>query len=158
MNGLTVIDDKRIRLMEELLGLSPTEKAFIEVSNLLATTPIPELTGEALLKPLRENQVDPEAARPRLRILYARVLQHFVLDRALTDQEAAELDRLRGLLSLTQKDVEEVFTSVVQRTYEQLALMSSVGEGGVGGVEKLLELAKSLRIPESEARRVLSKL
>ena len=158
MNGLTVIDGERIRLMEELLHLSTAEKAFIEVSNLLATTPITQLTGEALLKPLREHRVDLEAARPRLRILYAHVLQHFVLDRNLTDQEASELDHLRGLLSLTQGDVEEVFSSVVHRTYVQLARRSALNEGGPGGVERLMELSKSLKIPEAVARGILSGL
>jgi len=158
MNGLTVIDGERIRLMEELLHLSTAERAFIEVSNTLATTPITEITGEALLKPLREHGVDLETARPRLRILYAHVLQHFVLDRNLTDREASELDRLRDLLSLTQDDVEEVFSSVVHRTYEQLARRSSLDEGGAGGVERLTELSKSLKIPEAVAQRILSSL
>jgi hypothetical protein len=158
MNGLTVIDGERIRLMEELLHLSPAEKAFIEVSNLLATKPINQITGRALLKPLQENQVGFEVARPRLRILYAHVLQHFVLDRNLTDQEMSELDHLRDLLGLTQDDVDQVFTSVVHRTYEHLVLRSSEEDGPSGRLERLMKLSKSLKIPEDTAREVLSRL
>jgi hypothetical protein len=158
MNGLTVIDGERVKLMEELLSLPPAEKAFIEVSNILATTPIDRLTGETLLRPLKENEVSLEAARPRFRILYAHVLKHFVLDRQLTDQEESELAHLKQLLGLTQTDVEEVYEAVVSRTYEHIALRASAGEEQAGGVEKLLELSKALKIPEEVARRVLSKL
>lgn len=158
MNGLTVIDDERIKLMEELLRLSPAEKAFIEVSNIIATTPISQITGEALLQPLRENGIAPEAARPRFRIIYSHVLKHFVLDRNLTDQEESELDHLKQLLGLSQADVEEVFESVVSRTYEHIALRATADEGEAGRVERLLELSKSLKIPEEVARQILSKL
>ena len=158
MNGLTVIDDERIKLMVELLRLPPSEKAFIEVSNIIATTPISQITGEALLRPLRENGVDPETARPRFRILYAHVLKHFILDRNLTDQEEAELSHLKQILGLTQADVEEVFSAVVSRAYENIAIRSSVGEEQAGRVERLLELSKALKIPESVAREVLSRL
>jgi hypothetical protein len=158
MNGLTLIDGERIRLMEELLHLSPAEKAYIEVSNLLAATPINQISDGALLKPLQDNRIDLEAARPRLRILYAHVLQHFILDRRLTDEEVSELDQLRGLLGLTQADVEQVFSSVVHRTYEQLALRSSADEVPSRRVERLTELSRSLKIPDDTARKILSKL
>lgn len=157
MNGLTEIDGERIRLMEELLNLSPAEKALIQVSNLLATTPIGRLTREAVMQPLTVSNVDLEVVRPRLRTIYAHVLEHFVLDRQLTDQEEAELEHLRDILNLTQEDVEEVFSSVVHSSYEQLARRSSAGQVRDAGTERLLELSRALKIPEEEARWLLNR-
>jgi hypothetical protein len=149
MNGLTVIDAEQIGLGKEYLLVSPAERAYVLVNNLLATTRIREVTAAAVAAVLGECNAPAEELRPRFRTLYAHVLQQFALDQRLTDLEEADLLHLKGVLGLTAGDVEQVFRSVVHGNYEQLVLRSAAGQVSGGGAEKLRELAESLKIPES---------
>lgn len=158
VNGLTVIDDRRLRRGGSDLRVSPSERAFISINNLLAATPIKAVAAGAVRALLEEQGVDGAELRPRFRTLYAHVLGQFVLDLELTELEEADLLHLKDLLGLTRGDVELVFRAVVQGSYEQLALRAEAGQLPGGGIARLRDLATALKIPEPVADRVLGGL
>jgi hypothetical protein len=155
LNGIDEVPLREPGWIERLLGKKPRDNAFLEIRNLLARTPIRELSPAQVEQVLAGYGLTPEEAEPQFKNLYAMVLRNAVRDFELTDEEMAELSHLRRVFGLSDADVRSIEGEMLEDAYRTQTRLA-VGDTRLTDEEKarLQELAARLRIPESLARSI----
>lgn len=156
MNGLDLTALLKPGLLSRLTKRKVAENAYLEVQNLLATTPIREIRHEAVSGKLREYGLSLDRARPRFKELYGKVLHFCARDHVLSDEEVEDLKCLRILLGLNQADTDAVQRAVLGGVYSQ-ALREAISDERLSQEEKarLAGIVEKLRIPDDVVKSVL---
>src|SRR6185369_11766228 len=97
LNGFSVTSLPTVGFFARLLRRYPRANAVIEVGNLLATTPIPAMSGEVIPELRSPYRIRPNDFRKDGRAIYGTVLRHAVRDDELSNDEVADLRRLQRL-------------------------------------------------------------
>ena len=158
MNGLDVIDLQPTSFIANLLGRRPKENAFLEIHNVLATLPIYHISEDAITSCLSRYGVAQEEAKPRLLNIYSQVLEHFIGDLSISDDEAEQLRHLATIFKLTTNEISQIHTELVYLHYEK-SVRHALQDNQVSDDEKaaLDDLWAKLRIPESTANEIYKK-
>lgn len=148
MNGFEVRPVPRAGLIGRLLGRRNKEHAFLEVKNLLARTPIPDVSPGSIEAILATYRLKPASARAGLCAVYGTVLEYFVRDLELSDAEVSALRRLRDLFGLRQRDIAEIEASVLAGIYRR-EFQTALADKRLTPEEKerLDTIVRQLRIP-----------
>ena len=152
MNGLRVLELTRPSLPERLLRRKPKENAAIELNNYVANTPLSEITRQAVEKVLVDYKCDYTEAKPALTTIYAQVLNHFLEDRSISDQERDQLTILRQAFGLTEEDARAIDREALLPIYQR-AVSDFYADQHLtfGEKEQLERLSRDLRLDEAEA-------
>src|SRR5687767_10945437 len=149
MNGFEEQPLKEPGFFGRLIGRPVPENAFVELQNLLATTPIGEISPRAVQGIFDRAGLEPSRAHPRLKEIYSRVLSHFAGDLDISDAEVADLRKLKLMLGLTDRDVTDCERGVLDPHYVgALKVMLADRRLSEEETSRLSLLAQRLRLPE----------
>jgi hypothetical protein len=158
MNGLEVIDLQPIGFVANLLGHRPKENAFLEIHNVVACLPIYHISEEAVEACLSRYGITHEEAKSRLLNIYSQVLDHFIKDLSISDDEVEQLRHLATIFKLSSAEVSQIHTELVYPHYEK-AVRHALRDRQLSNDERaaLNDLCTKLRIPESAANEIYKK-
>ena len=158
MNGLEVIDLQPTSFIANLLGRRPKENAFLEIHNVVASLPIYHISADAVAACLSRYGITQEEAQPRLLNIYSQVLDHFVKDLLISDDEVEQLRHLATIFKLSSDEVSQIHTEIVYPRYEK-AVRHALRDRHLTDDENaaLDNLCSKLRIPESAANEIYKK-
>lgn len=151
MNGLDLIPPNTQSLLERLLRRRQARSFSVEVNNYLATTPLSEVTRDAVERIISECGSTDIGVKDDCALVYARVLTHLALDGKITDEEMGQLQRLRGALGLAAEDVREAEARSLLPLYRE-RLKESLADRHLtqGEGEHLKSLAQDLGLDDSQ--------
>jgi hypothetical protein len=126
----------------------------VEIQNLLASRPLPEVTRGQVDAILTRHRVDLSRQRDVLLKLWRQALRQFLRDDSLSDNEVEYLSKLRHLFSLTDRDVERAHIALAEPRYAE-AFSEAVADEKLTPEElaRLEKLAVALRLPERARRK-----
>jgi DnaJ domain/Chloroplast envelope transporter len=158
MNGLEVIDLQPTGFLANLLGRRPKENAFLEIHNVVASLPIYHISEDAVTACLSRYGITQEEAKSRLLNIYSQVLEHFIKDLSISDDEVEQLRHLATIFKLGSDEVSQIHTELVYPHYEK-AVRHALGDRHLSNDEHtaLDHLCSKLRIPESAANEIYKK-
>ena len=158
MNGLEVLDLQPTGFVANLLGHRPKENAFLEIHNVVASLPIYHISEDAVTACLSRYGITQEEAKPRLLNIYSHVLEHFIKDLLISDDEVEQLRHLAIIFNLNSDDVSQINTEIVYPHYEK-AVRHALRDRHLSDDETaaLDSLCGKLRIPESAANEIYKK-
>jgi DnaJ domain/Chloroplast envelope transporter len=158
MNGLEVIDLQPTGFIANLLGRRPKENAFLEIHNVVASLPIYHISEDALAACLSRYGITQEEAQPRLLNIYSQVLDHFIKDLLISDDEVEQLRHLATIFKLSSEEISQIHTEIVYPHYET-AVRHALRDCHLTDDETaaLDNLCVKLRIPESAANEIYKK-
>ena len=158
MNGLEVLDLQPTGFVANLLGHRPKENAFLEIHNVVASLPIYHISEDAVTACLSRYGITEEEAKPRLLNIYSHVLEHFIKDLLISDDEVEQLRHLATIFDLSSDEVSQIHTEIVYPHYEK-AVRSALRDRLLSDDEiaALDNLCAKLRIPESAANEIYNK-
>ncbi len=158
MNGLEVIDLQPTGFLANLLGRRPKENAFLEIHNVVASLPIYHISEDALTACLSRYGITQEKAKSRLLNIYSQVLEHFIKDLSISDDEVEQLRHLATIFKLSSDEVSQIHTELVYPHYEK-AVRHALRDRHLSSDERaaLDHLCRKLRIPESAANEIYKK-
>lgn len=158
MNGLEVAELTQPSFFQRLFRRKPRENAFITIQNIVASTPITQVTHESIAAILADYRLSLEDIAEDAKSLYGSVLRNYVSDRTITDEEMKDLLHLKLLLGLNDTDiaaVEEESKVAIYQEEVQVALADSrVNEEDM---DRLSTIAAGLRMPDDHAKRLLAR-
>lgn len=131
-----------------LLGRAHPENAWIAVENVLATNDWNAINASHIAAALQEHGVE-EVDREKAKELYAQAVRSFLKDDEVSDAEAAGLERLRALLSLSDSELAELQQTLIEPYYQQ-QIANALADHQVTDDERehLRRLRTALRINE----------
>ena len=158
MNGLEVLDLQPTGFVANLLGHRPKENAFLEIHNVVASLPIYHISEDAVTACLSRYGITQEEAKPRLLNIYSHVLEHFIKDLLISDDEVEQLRHLATIFKLSSDEVSQIHTEIVYPYYEK-AVRHALRDRQLSDDENaaLDSLCSKLRIPESAANEIYKK-
>jgi DnaJ-domain-containing protein 1 len=158
MNGLEIIDLKPVGFVANLLGHRHKENAFLEIHNVVASLPIYHISEDAVAACLSRYEITHEEAKPRLLNIYSQVLDHFIEDLLISDDEIEQLRHLATIFKLTADEVSQINTEIVYPHYEK-AVRQALQDNQLSDDENaaLDSLCTKLRIPETAANEMYKK-
>jgi len=158
MNGLEVIDLQPTSFVANLLGRRPKENVFLEIHNVVASLPIYHISEDAVTACLSRYGITREEAKPRLLNIYSQVLEHFIKDLLISDDEIEQLRHLATIFKLNSDEVSQIHTELVYPHYEK-AVRHALRDRHLSDDENtaLDNLCTKLRIPESAASEIYKK-
>jgi DnaJ-domain-containing protein 1 len=158
MNGLEVLDLQPTGFVANLLGHRPKENAFLEIHNVVASLPIYHISEDAVTACLSRYGITQEEAKPRLLNIYSHVLEHFIKDLLISDNEVEQLRHLATIFKLSSDEISQVHTEIVYPYYEK-AVRHALRDRQLSDDENaaLDSLCSKLRIPESAANEIYKK-
>src|SRR2546425_7356463 len=150
MNGFDRVELKRPGFVARLLGRKPKENALSEIHNLLAQRPLVELTAADVENILSEYELPRERAQEGLKELYRIGLETRVRDLYLSDEDIADLRRLRYVLGLGDEASKEIEIDRLRECY-RWALRKALQDGALSDEEKakLEAMAVNFNLPEA---------
>lgn len=158
MNGLEIIDLQPVGFVANLLGHRHKENAFLEIHNVVASLPIYHISEDAVAACLSRYEITHEEAKPRLLNIYSQVLDHFIKDLLISDDEIEQLRHLATIFKLTADEVSQINTEIVYPHYEK-AVSQALRDHQLSEDEStaLDKLCTKLRIPEAAANEMYKK-
>jgi len=155
MNGLEVIDLQPTSFIASLLGRRPKENAFLEIHNVVASLPIYHISEDAVAACLSRYGITQKEAQPRLLSIYSQVLDHFIKDLLISDDEVEQLRHLATIFKLSADEVSQIHAALVYPHYEK-AVRHALRDRHLSTDERaaLDHLCSKLRIPESAANEI----
>jgi len=155
VNGLELITPDAPSLFDRLLRRQ-TRSFPVEVNNYVATTPLQEVTRDAVEKIISDCGRASSEVKDDCALVYARVLTHLALDGKITDEEMDELRRLRDALGLSAEDVREAEAKSLLPLYRE-RLKESLSDRHLthGEDEQLKSLARDLGLDDAQTDRVI---
>jgi len=126
----------------------------VEIQNLLASRPLPEVTRGDVDRILTRHRVSLSRRRDVVLRLWRQALREFLRDDSLSDHEVEYLSKLRHLFGLTDRDVERAHIALAEPRYAE-AFSEAVADEKLtaGELERLERLAGTLRLPERARRK-----
>ena len=102
-----------------LLRVRHPNAVRVEIQNLLAARPLPEVTRGDVDAILTRHRVDLSRRRDVVLRLWRQALRQFLRDDTLSDNEVEYLAKLRPLFALTDRDVERAHSRSPKRRYAE---------------------------------------
>lgn len=119
MNPFKTKDLKKPSFFRKLLGVKPKENGIIEINNLLAEKELESITVDEVQAVITDYKLKlDEQLRSQLCQLYERYLTYCLKDKLLSDSEIDELKRLKELLGLNDKEIEEIHKRTIGKIYK----------------------------------------
>jgi hypothetical protein len=158
MNGLEVIDLQPAGFLANLLGRRPKENAFLEIQNVVASLPIYHISEDAVAACLARYGITRAEAQPRLLNIYSQVLDDFIKDLLISDDEVEQLRHLATIFKLSADEVSHIHTEMVYPHYEKAVRHALRDRHLTDDENAALDcLCRQLRIPESAANEIYRK-
>lgn len=105
---------------QRLFKKEPIDNAFIELNNLLATKELNSISTADVNAISARYKIDLSKKFPdKLKDLYGKYLAYCLTDNKLEDGEIEELKKLKSLLGLKDKDIEETHNQVAGQIYKK---------------------------------------
>lgn len=147
-------------LMQKIFRQHPIENAVIELNNLLASNPLDEISEQDVMDIEASYGISFQPLfRPNLEEFYAVTLNYFLKDKILTHGELADLEKLKALLSLSDKSIakihELVGTIVYQKSFEEIVADGRITDEERRFVEKL---ETDLKLPQKLTEKISSQV
>jgi len=144
--------------MQKLLKKQIPENLIIEINNLLAGKPILEVSAlefKAICQ--RYDAVTIAKSQRRFMGYYHLYLQECLEDKKLTDQEIAELARLRVLLGLSDRVIKEIHSSVIDRLFSK-EVGRSYSDGNISDDEQIFlnQLSQNLLLSKDRTDEIIA--
>lgn len=146
--------------MQRLLKQHPIENAVIELNNLLATTSVQAISLEDIIAIERKYGLSlGQTFGLNLEEFYAVQLNYSLLDRKLSEGEAADLRHLRTLLSLPNQTIEMLHARIGEQVY-RLSFAEAIEDGQLSAEERafLADLQQIIAIPSELAEKISAEM
>lgn len=138
------------KYLQRLFKIKQKENALVELINLLASKPLPEVKAIEIKAISTKYKVDiRHRFLSRLKELYTQYLLHCIADKKISDQEVANLNYLKELLFLNDFEVEEIHNQHAGDIYKD-SFNDVISDGLIEESEKefLLRLQKDMRLTD----------
>jgi len=145
--------------MQKLLKKQIPENLIIEINNLLADKPILEVSHSDFKAICQKfDAVTIAKSQRRFMGYYHLYLQECLEDKKLTDQEIAELARLRLLLGLSDRVIKEIHSSVIDRLFSK-EVGRSYSDGNMNDEEQIFlnQLSQNLLLSKDRTDEIIAK-
>ena len=141
---------------QRLFKKEPVDNAFVELNNLLATKELKNITTADVNSISSRYKIDFLRKFPnKLKELYGKYLTFCLTDNKLQDEEIEELKKLKSLLGLKDKDIEEVHNQVAGQIYKKsFDQMIKDGRLEKKNEDFLEKLEQDLKISKSLAEKI----
>ena len=138
---------------QKIFATSRPDVAAHRIANAFVDRDPSDVLPDEIGRILRDEQVLGAEARRRLVWVWQRALEVHLSDDVLTDDEMANLDRLRVALNLSASEVERVRHDLAQGRFQQAAA-SAFADGRFSDAERrqLAELGERLRLTDEIVR------
>ena len=141
---------------QKLFKQLPKENAIIELNNLLAIFPLDEITEDnitAIEQKYGLNLI--KTFYPNLEEFYAVLLNFYLKDKMLSDEEIRNLEGLKNALGLYDASITFLNAKIGSVVYKQL-FQEVVSDGEISEQEKkfLKDLENKLRLPDSISQKI----
>ena len=144
--------------MQKLLKKQIPENLIIEINNLIAEKPILEVSAVEF-KTICQKYDAVTIAKSQRRFMgyYHLYLQECLEDKKLTDQEIAELARLRVLLGLSDRVIKEIHSSVIDRLFSK-EVGHSYSDGNMSDEEQIFlnQLSQNLLLSKERTDEIIT--
>lgn len=143
-------------ILDKARGRPPAQDALIELKALLADRQLRGVSEEQIEEIAERFQLDPHRRfRKEFDELYVERVRQCLVDRHLDDDELAELQHMKLLLSISDSHASEIHNRLSEDLYREDAQQAMAdGRLSIGEREVLERLEKQLRLPEEIASRV----
>src|SRR5258708_5214023 len=125
-------------ILQRLFKQQPQENAIIELNNMLASRPIKNLSQTDVAEIEKKYSLDLRREFPlNLEEFYATYLNYGPSDRSLSDEEQANLERLKTILSLDDRTIKSLHVRIGAVVYKR-AFEEVVADGRLTDAEKAI--------------------
>ena len=142
--------------LQKIFNQNSKGDSVIEINNLLATKPIKSIGTNDISAIASKYKVNVyKSFKKNLFDFYSIYLNHCLDDKSLSEEELGELNHLKGILSLNDKDVENIHDQVAGDVYQK-SFQEAIAEGKLDEDEKLFleNLQQQLKLNDSLAEKV----
>lgn len=146
----------RPAFLQRVFGAKPKVNSVIELNNLLARNGVGNVTIEDVQRIAHSYRVNLHRKfRKQLTDLYQQYLLCCLSDKALSDQEIAELKHLKVLFELRDGDVERITRETTSQLYKD-EISSLIADGRLTGEERrfMSKLRSDLKLSEEIATKI----
>ncbi|HYG38181.1 MAG TPA: hypothetical protein VD908_06160 [Cytophagales bacterium] len=160
MNPFSLKDKVAPSFFETILKSEPKFNAIIEINNLLATKDLRSITGEEVEEITLKYKVNiKKTYREHFQNFYTLYLQHCFDDSKLTKVELEDLQHLKKILHLSDKETSEITSLISESVYAE-ETKKALTDGRLTDEEKrfLEDLKGNLSISEDTAQKIYSEL
>lgn len=150
------IELKAPNFLHRWLGLTVKRNVVAEVNNLLATRPVREVSADDVQRLATAYKVDPHRKfATELKALYQQQLRHCLIDRRISEEEFRELQHLKQILAISDREISRIHEEVLGEVY-QGEVEKVMTDGRVSEEEKrfLRKLEEEIRLPKVYAERI----
>ncbi len=142
---------------QKLFRKHPPENAVVEIQNLLASKPILDVRRYEISQLLDKykNANIFRIFKSDIEALYKRYLEHCLRDKAFSEKDLEELQHLKKLLNLTDKDVKALHEEVTKEIYRE-GVDEALADKRLDEQERdfLEKLQQDLKLPDEVANAV----
>jgi hypothetical protein len=142
--------------LQQALKQQPEENAVIELNNLLASTPIRDISPKAVGEIEEKYALNLKLEfRLNLEEFYATYLNYCLADRVLNDEELADLKHLKTILALDDSVIDNLHARIGSIVYKK-SFEEAVSDGRLTSEEQafLNKLETDLRLPKQLAEKI----
>lgn len=142
-------------LIGRLLGRVPRETAFVEVRNILATTPLEEVRESDITGALAKAKVRRREATKELTVIFEHAALLSAADRELSDSDQRGLATLQRAFELTDAEAASAVESAVGQIFER-TMREALSDGTFTEQEKakLEATSKALGMSDVQTKRL----
>lgn len=151
-------DVPKAGLLQRLSGRRPKEHVFIELRNLLATTPFPDVRDSDVASILATGRLLPREVNEELIGIYSQAVHLRAFDGTLDDDDRRGLLALKVAFELTDGEADAALERAISDVYEYVMSDALADDRFTDAERERLEaIAKGLSIPEALREQLYAK-
>jgi hypothetical protein len=147
-------------LFQRIFRQLPPENSIKEINNLFATKEIREIKQSEIQAISKTYKVNfDKRYRKNLIEFYAVYLNRCLADKLLTESEITDLEHIKGILNLSDNEVEQINNELTGKIYKN-ELASIIADGLLDENEEqhLEKLQHNIRIPDDLAKKISAEM
>lgn len=149
-----------VSFFQKLLRQLPEENAVVELNNLLASTPVPDISRQNIESIEYRYRLSFKKEFPlNLEEFYAVYLNYCLRNRGLNKTERDELYHLAEILKLEEQTLQYLHTRIGELVYRN-AFAKAIADGRLsnGDMELLNKLQHTLQLPKALAEKIATEI
>jgi hypothetical protein len=153
--GFNVSETKKAGLLDRMLGRAPKEAAFVEIRNILATTPLDQVRPGEVAAALAKSKLSQRDAVQELQGVFEHAAFTLAFDRELSSGDRRALAFLQRSFELTDDEARLSIERAVAAVFQKV-MRESLADGRFTPAERevLMATAATLGMTESQTKQV----
>ena len=149
--GFTVSEPPKAGLFGRMLGRVPKEAAFVEIRNILATTPFDQVRPNDVASVLAKSKLTPRDVVAELQSVFEHAVLILAADRELGSSDRRTLSVLQRVFELTDEEAGAAIERAIGSVFQK-AMREALADGKFTPAERQALEATSAALGMTEAR------